>query len=34
MIQYYNPNVHPWKVFVLDRDGNEKMIRMHFGVEE
>lgn len=29
MNQYYNPNVHPWKVFVLDRDGNEKLIRKY-----
>jgi hypothetical protein len=25
----YNPNVHPWKVFIVDRDGNEKQIRKY-----
>ena len=25
----YNPNVHPWKVFVLDNAGNEKQIRTY-----
>jgi hypothetical protein len=25
----YNPNVHPWKVFVVDKDGNEMQVRTY-----
>ena len=25
----YNPNIHPWKVFILDRDGNETQVRTY-----
>lgn len=25
----YNPNIHPWKVFILDRDGDEKQVRTY-----
>ena len=25
----YNPNIHPWKVFVVDSNGNEKQVRVY-----
>jgi hypothetical protein len=25
----YNPNIHPWKVFIVDRNGNERQVRTY-----